>query len=284
MTKQFEELDFSDWFIFGRVLEDPALCRDFLSTLLQEDIGPLTTIVREKDLRITVGGKTVRLDICASRKDIAIYDAEMQNLPANKTVRSLQLPLRSRAYQSMLDSDVLDRGAKFEDLPDVNIVFICTFDPFDKGKYLYHFVNTCTDDSDLKLQDRAHRFFFNVTSEDPDIPDGIRKLFDYIKNRKPADELTMRIDSAVHKARRIIRERSQYIEMIFPDDIIDDIKGRAWAAGREEGMEAGREEGREEGRKSFIEDALSRGKTCEEIADFFGIPLEQVKEIEKNMG
>lgn len=49
-----------------------------------------------------------------------------------------------------------------------------------------------------------------------------------------------------------------------------------------------REEGREEGRKSaltdLITDALRRGKTCEEIADFNNLPIEKVMEIEKMLG
>ncbi|MDD6306781.1 MAG: hypothetical protein PUA75_07520 [Clostridiales bacterium] len=41
-----------------------------------------------------------------------------------------------------------------------------------------------------------------------------------------------------------------------------------------------REESREEGREEIIRNCLKNGKTCEEIADFNGIPLEEVKAVE----
>ena len=267
MAKYFEDLCFRDWFIFGRVMEDPDLCHDFLATLLQENIGNLTTIVREKELRIRVDGKTIRLDICASENDLAIYNAEMQNLYPNNSVESLQLPFRSRAYQSMIDVDALDKGAKYKDLPDVNIVFICTFDPFGLGRYLYLFENTCADDQNLKLNDRARRFFFNATSNDPDIPVDIKQLFDYIMSQKAENGLTKRINNAVERVKHNSEERSLYNHMFFPDDIIDEAKAEAaW-----------------EKLVSLIEDALRRGKTRDEIAEFLNISLDTIKEAEKYM-
>lgn len=267
MAKKFEELDIRDWFIFGRVMEDPDLCHDFLSTLLQENIGRLTTIVREKELRVMVDGKTIRLDICATEDAVSIYNAEMQNLSAKKTIESLHLPHRSRAYQSLIDCDVLDRGMKFKDLPDVNIVFICTFDPFGKGKYLYLFENTCEGDAGLKLGDRARRFFFNATARTPDIPEEIRTLFEYIMNRETEDDLTRRIEDAVERVKGNSVERSRYKDMVFPDDLLLEAEDMGWRAGIEH----------------MITDALLRGKSCEEIAEFNNLPLEEVQAVEKKV-
>lgn len=46
---------------------------------------------------------------------------------------------------------------------------------------------------------------------------------------------------------------------------------------REEGREEGLEEGREEGIGSVIRSAMANGKTPEEIADFTGISLDEIK-------
>ena len=41
MAKSYEELQFTDDFMFGKVLEDKELCRDVLECLLQEPVGTL---------------------------------------------------------------------------------------------------------------------------------------------------------------------------------------------------------------------------------------------------
>lgn len=45
--------------------------------------------------------------------------------------------------------------------------------------------------------------------------------------------------------------------------------------------QAGREEGLAEGRREMIANALRQGKTCEDIAEFCGIPLDDVREMER---
>ncbi|MBO4835724.1 MAG: Rpn family recombination-promoting nuclease/putative transposase [Lachnospiraceae bacterium] len=287
MTKQFEQLDFQDWYIFGRVMEDPELCHDFLATLLQEEIGALTSIVREKELEVVVDGKRVRMDIYATEEAGPIYNAEMQNRNKQK-VEELQLPLRSRAYQSLIDNDLLDRKTEYKDLPDSNVIFICTFDPFGEGKYRYAFQNTCEENTELKLADRTRKIFFNATSQDPDMPVAIRALFDYIMEKRVEDKLTERIDGAVEHIKRSSSERSFYMKNAFRYlDMRDEARAEGLEEGREEGRAEGRAEGRvigfEEGKASVIEDALRNGKTCEEIAEFHGLPVEYVKKIEEQM-
>lgn len=41
MAKSYEELQFTDDFMFGKVMEDKELCRDVLECLLQEPVGTL---------------------------------------------------------------------------------------------------------------------------------------------------------------------------------------------------------------------------------------------------
>ena len=73
--KKFEELGFSDSFMFDRVMEDPELCRRVLETLLQIKLSELTIPQSEKELKFTKDGKAIRLDVYT--KDSvsgAIYD------------------------------------------------------------------------------------------------------------------------------------------------------------------------------------------------------------------
>ena len=55
--KNYEELGFTDYFMFGKVMEDPKLCHDVLECLLQKPIGEIIDNQREKEFRYTKDGK-----------------------------------------------------------------------------------------------------------------------------------------------------------------------------------------------------------------------------------
>ena len=88
MAKSYEELQFTDDFMFGKVMEDKELCRDILECLLQEPVGTLQDVQTEQQFRYTADGKPIRLDVYTKDKR-AIYDAEMQNLN-HKQIRDLE--------------------------------------------------------------------------------------------------------------------------------------------------------------------------------------------------
>ena len=52
---------------------------------------------------------------------------------------------------------------------------------------------------------------------------------------------------------------------------------------KKEGYEGGREEGREEGREVILQNALRKGHTPEQIAEFIGVDLEEVLRVQKKI-
>ena len=161
--KSYEELTFSDNFMFNKVMLNKSVCRKVLSLLLNEDVGPLNEISYEKSIQTTAQSKPIRLDIF-TKDDKALYDAEMQN-KNSKSVESIALPRRSRYYQSMIDIEAIDSGKGYRELLDSNIIFICTFDPFDRGLPVYTFHSKCEETSSLNLPDGCAKYFFNVTAD-----------------------------------------------------------------------------------------------------------------------
>lgn len=69
-----------------------------------------------------------------------LYDIEMQT---TDYATPDELPKRTRYYQAMMDMDVLNKGELYTKLRRTYIIFICTFDPFDRGRSLYTFRETC---------------------------------------------------------------------------------------------------------------------------------------------
>ena len=209
-SKAYEQLDYTDYFVFGKVNEDLELCRDTLSCLLQREVGKLSEPVIEKNLQFIIDGKPVRLDIY-TQDDDCIYNAEMQNLN-HHSVESLALPQRSRFYQSSIDMDFVNRKQTYCGLPDARIIFICTFDPFGLGDYRYTFLPNCTEHTELFLNDGTARIFFNTSYNGNDIPEDLKNLFNYISTGKVSDELTDRINKAVVKVRNNNIWRSEYMK------------------------------------------------------------------------
>ena len=223
--KSYEELEFRDDFMFGKVMQDKQLCHDVLECLLQRPVGELEDIVPQREFRYTSDGKPIRLDIYTKDGD-NVYDAEMQN-KGHKSIEELALPKRSRFYQSSIDMDHMDRGNHYKTLPESTVLFICTFDPFKKGLFRYTFREHCDEDNEIILQDGTIRIFYNCTYSGEDIPQDLKELFGYVETGETSGSLSRRINEAVHEARRKEEWRSAYMKEIA---IIMDAKEE----GREE--------------------------------------------------
>ena len=139
--KNYEELEMKDDFMFGKVMENRELCRELLQTLLGITIEAVTYPEKQKPIAITSEGRSVRLDVYVEDCEGTVYDAEMQQ---NATgILNQELPKRSRYYQGMIDLNLLEKGVSYQELKECYIIFICTFDPFGKGRHKYTFQNLC---------------------------------------------------------------------------------------------------------------------------------------------
>ena len=229
MAKSYEQLQFTDDFMFEKVMEDNELCRDVMECLLQEPVGILQSVQTEQRFQLTSDGKPIRLDVYTRDKK-AIYDAEMQNLN-HKKVSTLELPRRSRFYQSMMDADFLQKGNLYQDLPEGKVLFICTFDPFGRNFPKYTFQNKCEEDGTLSLYDGTFKIFCNCTASTDNLPKAQKDLYDYISTGIANSPLTRRIEDAVAKIKDNEKWRSEYMKemLIYADlkreGLIDGIRG-----------------------------------------------------------
>ncbi len=209
--RSFEELRYRDDFMFGKVMEDKGLCREVLECLLQRPVGELTEVQTQKEIKFTSDGKPIRLDVYNEDSRGSVYDAEMQNLN-NKSAEEHQLPKRSRYYQGLIDIDYMNKGNSYKKLPESSVMFICTFDPCGLGLSQYSFRERCDEKPELELGDGTVKIFYNCCYKGVDIPDDLRKLYDYVENGKAESELTKKIDEAVVKGRKNEMWRSQYMK------------------------------------------------------------------------
>lgn len=244
--KNYEEQTFTDEFMFGKVMEDKDRCRRVLECLLGRSIGELQDVVSEKQMRQTKDGKMIRFDIF-TKDDKSFYDMEMQNLN-HKSVESLELPKRSRFYQSEIDVDFLARHASYKELPENNVVFICTFDPFGRGEPLYEFENKSNETPPRPLNDGTKKYYFNCTYEDSDIPEELIHFYEFVRTGKAEDVLTEDLRKAVEENRMNYIYRNEYLRQRLA---------------LEDARDEGREEGREE-QRARADAAEARAEAAEE--------------------
>lgn len=255
MAKNYEELDFTDDFMFGKVMADKELCRELLECLLRRPVGELKEVQPERRFCYTTDGKPIRLDVYTRDKD-AMYDAEMQNLNHRKP-EDLELPQRSRFYQSMMDADYLQKGNSYRRLPEGNVLFLCTFDPFGLGYPRYTFVNRCVENPELALQDNTVKIFFNCSCKREDMQEDEKELYHFIQTGFGNNRLTEHLQRAVERARRNENWRSEYMKELLHDD---DMRSEGWALGHEKGLEEGIEQGRQQGIEQGIKQGRLEGK------------------------
>ena len=168
---------------------------------LAETCGRTSGAPNPEGIQVYFRWQPIRIDVYNEDNVGTVYDAEMQNLN-NHSIEWHALPKRSRFYQASIDIDYMNKGNSYDSLPDSNIMFICTFDPFKKGLCQYTFRERCDEDHNTLLNEGTEKHFYNCCYEGEDIPDDLRKLYEYIRLGRAGNDLTRKIDSAVIEGRR----------------------------------------------------------------------------------
>ena len=189
------------------------------------------------------------------------------------------LPKRSRFYQSMIDSKLLEPGEKdFNKMNDVYIILIAPFDLFGEGKYMYTFQMTCQESFSVLLNDGATRIFLNTHGTNPeDVSPELVELLHYIENttQEVADSCTSpRIHKMQERICSIKSSEEVSVKYMQRWEEMEMEKDEARAEGRAEGrnsiaklMDKLLEENRVDDCKRAVKDP----EFCQKLMDEFGI-------------
>lgn len=277
--KEYKDLDFTDDFMFCKILEnDKELCKDLIGLILGEKIEDITYLSKQKEVKERSDGKGIRMDVYVEgcRK---VYDLEMQ------TVVKTNLPKRTRFYQSMIDGRLIDQGDDYDKLRDSYIIFICLDDPFQQNRSVYSFENLCKEDTDLRLEDGSYKVFLNANGKRQGISEALTNFLNYLVTKKANDELTSRIDNELSEAKKQESWEEEY-KMINLRDY--DKLQEGIAIGLEQGLEQGMEQGVKEASSIMpsVVERLLKGESRESII-LSGVDsdlVDSAEQIVKNVG
>ena len=219
MTKRrsLEELTLLDRFLFAETMEDPENLRILLEIILGKDLVLKHLPQTEKELRTSPLNRMARVDVWGMDEEGTVYSAESQKRNTGN------LPRRSRFYQGMSDSELLEAGeADFNRLSDLYIILIAPFDLFGKGLCRYTFRMRCDESRDLELGDGAVRIFLNTRGTDREgISGELAELLEYIEHTNEKRRVK-RMKNKTQEERRIWlirqlqKEMPQYQELAVP--------------------------------------------------------------------
>ena len=278
--KSLKDLTLLNRFLFAEAMDDPVNMRNLLEIILGREIVLKNLPQTEKEQRNSPLHKYVKLDVWAIDEDDTIYDTEPHQGEREP------LPKRSRLYQGMIDSRLLDAGeVDYTRLNNVYIIVITPYDVFGQGKYRYTFRMSCREEPGLELDDGAERIFLNTRGSNPEeVSPELVELLHYMENT----------NTASLAENRKVREIQRRVEAIKSSEEVGVRYIEAWEekvlesqAGRQEGFQEGlrkvRLEGLTEKLKELVAKKWRKGKTPEQAAEDLEEDLEVIRKIYREL-
>lgn len=195
------------------------------------------------------------LDILAEDKSGRLYNMEIQRSDTIDHAR------RTRFYNAMIDTEYLEKGKDYTELPEVYMIYISETDLWKAG-YTTYPVEKYFENTNVKYEDGQHILYINAAIDDGS---ETAKLMKYFREADPEDMAHGDLSKRVHYLKR---EEGGYNEMC-------EVADRIYQEGREQGIEQGKLESQKEIARNLVE----LGFTEDKIAQILNISRSLVKQI-----
>ena len=260
-------------FDFSRVMHDEHICRQVVELILGVRIGKIRYLSAQDEHKTDPDSMRIIMDVFL-RDENRIINVEVQ------TGHKKELPKRSRYYQSVADVSTTSTGTKYRDLPENILIFICTFDPFDRNYPRYTFEYICNEDKRLKLKDGSLRIFLNTKATKLSALDQkLQAFYHYLQDGVAESALTQEISSKINTLKNNSMERRSFMTLALK---MADARYDGYEEGFDKGFSKGREDGLQAGLQQGIAQGLQQGthqKAVETAKSMLslGLPLDQIQ-------
>ena len=283
---KFEDLKISNDFMFKEVMKsNKGLCKRLVGSIMQQDIEDIVYIDTEKTLQPYYDSRGIRLDVILADKNHTRYNLEMQAKNVIGDTGEALLPKRTRYYQSVIDMDMLKKGENFDQLNPLVLIFICTFDFYKEGRYVYTFKSRCLENLELELANDVTVKLVNAKGKQGQVNTLLKNFLQYVMTNEPVDDFTEDVERQVWAVKNDKKAREEYMVLqakIREHEIV------AYEAGEAQGHAAGLAEGLAEGEaKKSRETAikmLKKQKPLSEIKEFTDMSEEEIVRLANENG
>ncbi|MCD7957656.1 MAG: hypothetical protein LUG93_18295 [Lachnospiraceae bacterium] len=193
MKKKLEELNLTDNFLFGSMVERKGTGEEFVRALLEVIFGRKFGEIRIVPQKVYSGADTdlhgVRLDVYVETEPdgdedgppkASVYDVEPEQNDSKAAVQGL--PMRTRFYRAKIDAASLGSGEDYRCLKRVTVVMIVTFDPFGSDRMVYTIRNMCQEEPGLSYEDGARTLFLYTKGKRGRTRKNLRELLHYMED------------------------------------------------------------------------------------------------------
>ena len=291
--KPFDELSFSDNYMFTTILEDRRnlnIAKGIVELALGQKVKDIRIAGVEKHVQARYGGKITRFDVLLEGEDSYI-DVEMQ------VRKLLNFPLRSRMYHSQMDAKYVKAG-DYQNMKKSIVIFICLEDYFGMRLPRYTFASMCVECSELILEDKRFTIFLNPDSDTEDSQ--LYFFLMFLKKKIAKDAFTKTIEKAVATVKKDESARLDYMNLDeYLDMLVDEEKAKSLKegieAGKAQGLQEGKAQGLQEGKAQDLQEGkaqglqqskieiakkmLSKGMPLDLIVEMTGLSEEEIKKL-----
>ena len=250
MKKKFEELTFSDNFMFSVILDDPNnldIAKKIIELALKRKVKQVRVKSTEKKIQNNYQRKSSVLDVLLEGSDEYI-DVEMQ------VAYLKSFPLRARMYHSNMDVKMIKEGTNYKDFKENIVIFICKQDYFKKGCPRYTFHTYCDENKELKLEEKRTTIFLNPKCEckEPQL----KSFLQFIDDNTVTDDFSKRLQESVEKAKEDEEVKKNYMLM---EDYVREVYAEEFEEAEKKATEQGMKKGIEKGIEKGIKKGIEKG-------------------------
>ncbi|MCD7955122.1 MAG: hypothetical protein LUG93_05065 [Lachnospiraceae bacterium] len=214
MKKKLEELNLTDNFLFGSMVEREGIGEEFVRTLLEVIFGRKFGEIQIVPQKVYSGSDTdlhgVRLDVYVetdsddedSLAKASVYDVEPEQNDNKAAVQGL--PRRTRFYHAKIDAASLGSGEDYRCLKQVTVVMIVTFDPFGSDRMVYTIRNMCQEEPGITYDDGAKTLFLYTKGKRGRTTKKLRELLHYMEDTTEENAVNPTLKK-IHKAVEQVR-------------------------------------------------------------------------------
>lgn len=202
------------------------------------------------------------LDILAEDSQGRLVNIEIQRKDTIDHAR------RTRFYAAMIDSECLEKGKEYNQMPDVHIIYISETDLWEAGKTVYK-VEKRFQETEIPYDDGVYITYVNA-----EVNDGseVAKLMDYFKAADPEDMSQGDLSARIHFLKC---EEGGYAEMCEVSEI---IYNEGIIEGKREGIIEGKREGIIEGKKETAFNMKNKGYSEAIIAEILDVGINVIQQ------
>ena len=271
---RFEDLKISNDFMFKEVMKsNKGLCKRLVGSIMQQEIEDIVYIDTEKTLQPYYDSRGIRLDVILADENHTRYNLEMQARNVISKAGVALLPKRTRYYQSVIDMDMLKKGQDFDELNPLVLIFICTFDFYNEGRYMYTFKSRCLENLELELANDVTVKLVNAKGKQGKVNTLLKNFLQYVMTNKPVDDFTKDVERQVWAVKNDKKAREEYMVLqakIREHEIV--------------AFEAGEAQGEAKKSRETAIKMLRKNKPLSEIVEFAGMSQEDIVSLAKENG